>query len=89
MFCLLVGPLPLNPQRRRTLGQLLDNVDRDEGELVFDLELLLVTDDENDQGYYDDEPVSQEQLRKLVAENIKGKQSKLLENIEATTPKLK
>ena len=33
------------------MGQLLDLVEADKGELVFDLELVLVADDENDQGY--------------------------------------
>ena len=46
-----LGPLPTDPSRRRRLGQLLDLVEADKGELVFDLELVLVADDENDQGY--------------------------------------
>jgi hypothetical protein len=29
---------------------------------VFDLELVMVADDENDQGYYEDEPVTQEEV---------------------------
>ena len=33
------------------------------GELLFDVELCMVADDENDQGYYDDEPVTQEEVR--------------------------
>jgi hypothetical protein len=45
-----VGPLPADPQRRKRLGQILDAVDRREGDLVFDLQLMLVRDDENDQG---------------------------------------
>ena len=40
----------MDPQRRKRLGQVLDAVDRREGDLVFDLELVLVRDDENDQG---------------------------------------
>ena len=32
------------------LGEVLDSVDQNAGELIFDVELVLVADDENDQG---------------------------------------
>ena len=57
-----LGPLPLEPSRRRRLGDLLDELDQDKGELIFDLELINVADDQNDQGYYDDEPVTQDDV---------------------------
>lgn len=80
-----LGPLPADPQNRKKLGNYIDFLDRDEGELIFDLELLLVADDENDQGYYEDEPVSQDDVRKLVLKSLQVT-DKTLENIEKTTP---
>lgn len=38
------------------------------GELVMDVELLEAFDDEADQGYYEDETVSAEQLQEIVQE---------------------
>lgn len=38
------------------------------GELVMDVELIEAFDDEADQGYYEDETVSLEQLEEIVAE---------------------
>ena len=55
--------------RRRRLGQIIDKVDAGQGELVIDLELVFVADDENDQGYYDDEAVSPEDIKELVRQN--------------------
>jgi hypothetical protein len=52
----------LEPSRRRRLGDLLDELDQDKGDLIFDLELINVADDQNDQGYYDDEPVTQDDV---------------------------
>lgn len=45
-----MGPVPTEPGDRRKLGKLLDLLEVDKGELIFDLELLMVADDENDQG---------------------------------------
>ena len=45
-----MGPVPTEPSDRRKLGKLLDLLEVDKGELIFDLELVLVADDENDQG---------------------------------------
>ena len=45
-----MGPVPTEPSDRRKLGKLLDLLELDKGELIFDLELVLVADDENDQG---------------------------------------
>jgi FKBP-type peptidyl-prolyl cis-trans isomerase len=45
-----MGPVPTDPSDRRKLGKLLDLLEVDKGELIFDLELVLVADDENDQG---------------------------------------
>jgi hypothetical protein len=52
----------MEPKRRRRLGDLLDELDQDKGDLIFDLELVNVADDQNDQGYYDDEPVTQDDV---------------------------
>ena len=38
------------------------------GELVMDVELLEAFDDEADQGYYEDETVSPEELQEILAE---------------------
>jgi FKBP-type peptidyl-prolyl cis-trans isomerase len=45
-----MGPVPTEPADRRKLGKLLDLLEVDKGELIFDLELVMVADDENDQG---------------------------------------
>ena len=36
--------------QRKRLGDVLDYIDKDQGQLIFDLQLVLVRDDENDQG---------------------------------------
>jgi len=82
-----IGPLPLSPKARRRLGEVVDLVDRDEGQLVFDIDLLLVADDENDQGYYEDIPLSQDEVRKLVLKSITDTNPELLERMKMTTPK--
>ena len=57
------------------------------GELVLDLQLLAMRDDENDQGYYEDVPVSQEEVRRLVLRSLQSDNPELLQKIKATTPK--
>ena len=64
------GPVPTEPSDRRKLEKFLEYLDADKGELVFDLELVMVADDENDQGYYEDEPVTQEEVRKMVLKSM-------------------
>lgn len=64
-----IGPLPLKPRNRRRLGEVLDSVDQNAGELIFDVELVLVADDENDQGYYDDYPVTQDEVRRIASKS--------------------
>ena len=68
-----LGPLPSLPKRRKRLGDILDYVDRDLGQLIFDLQLIMVKDDENDQGYYDDVAVSQEEVRELAIKALRSK----------------
>ena len=55
------------------MGDILDYVDRDLGQLIFDLQLIMVKDDENDQGYYDDVAVSQEEVRELAIKALRSK----------------
>ena len=55
--------------RRQKLGRLIDKIDAEEGELVFDIDLILAADDENDQGYYTDDSISDEELRELIRIN--------------------
>ena len=64
------GPKPLQPKYRKRLGDIIDLVNADKGELIFDLELLLVANDENDQGYYDDSAISQQEVRQLVLKSL-------------------
>jgi hypothetical protein len=66
-----LGPLPNKPGRRKRLGEILDFLDKDQGQLVFDLQLVYVGDDENDQGYYDDIAISQEEIRELAVKSLK------------------
>jgi hypothetical protein len=75
-----VGPVPVDPFRRRNLGDLLDLVEADRGELVYDIELILIADDENDQGYYDDVAVSQEEVRELVRNSLTIDLEKIMKN---------
>jgi hypothetical protein len=48
----------------------LDFINKDQGELIYDLELLMVADDENDQGYYDDIPITQDEVRQMVLKSL-------------------
>jgi len=64
------GPKPLQPKYRKRLGDIIDLLNEDKGELIFDLELLLVANDENDQGYYDDSAISQQEVRQLVLKSL-------------------
>lgn len=43
----------------------------DKGELVMDVELMDAFDDEADQGYYEDEAVTVEQLEQIVADSAR------------------
>lgn len=82
-----LGPLPEDGGRRRKLGALLDLLDKDQGELIFDIELVLVAEDENDQGYYDDVAVSQEEVRNLVLKNLQSAaDADFIEKLRETTP---
>ena len=84
------GPVPTEPSDRRRLSKFLEYLDVDNGELVFDLELVMVADDENDQGYYEDEPVTQEDVRKLVLQSMNAEENaERMEKMFQTTPKEK
>ena len=65
-----IGPLPADYSERQRLGYLIDVLQADQGELVFDVELEQVLLDENDQGYYDDIPVTQNEVRELVTKTM-------------------
>ena len=49
----------------------------------------MVTDDENDQGYYDDIPISQEEVRKQVLDSIRlnNDNPEVIEQMLKTTPR--
>jgi peptidylprolyl isomerase len=64
------GPKPIQPKYRKRLGDIIDLISADKGELIFDLELLLVANDENDQGYYEDVAISQDEVRQLVLKSL-------------------
>lgn len=66
-----LGPVPIKPGPRKRLDQVLDLIDEGKGRLVFDLELVAVIEDENDQGYYDDIPVSDEEMIRIF-ERVKA-----------------
>eukprot|EP00638_Chattonella_subsalsa_P002671 CAMPEP_0117754318 /NCGR_PEP_ID=MMETSP0947-20121206/12761_1 /TAXON_ID=44440 /ORGANISM="Chattonella subsalsa, Strain CCMP2191" /LENGTH=95 /DNA_ID=CAMNT_0005573391 /DNA_START=644 /DNA_END=934 /DNA_ORIENTATION=- len=57
-----VGPIPPGPNSRRTLNKKLDELQSD-GQIIFDVELLLAYDDEADLGYYADEAYTFEQVQ--------------------------
>ena len=81
--------MPTEPSDRRKLGKMLDLLEVDKGELIFDLELVLVADDENDQGYYEDEAVTQEEVRKLVLKSMDTviNNGQLMDSMIQSTPK--
>jgi len=81
-----LGPLPEDGGRRRKLGDLIDLLDKDQGELIFDIELVMVAEDENDQGYYDDDAVSQDELRQLVLKSLQSNTAEFLESLKKETP---
>ena len=84
------GPVPTEPSDRRRLSKFLEFLDVDKGELVFDLELVMVADDENDQGYYEDEPVTQEEVRKMVLKSMTTEDdTDRMDKMIQTTPKEK
>ena len=84
------GPVPTEPSDRRKLEKFLEYLDADKGELVFDLELVMVADDENDQGYYEDEPVTQEEVRKMVLKSMSTEDNvERMDKMMQTTPKEK
>ncbi len=45
-----IGPLPANSSNRKQLNKIIDNVSEGKGEMIYDVELVLLADDENDQG---------------------------------------
>ena len=49
-----LGPIPPNALRRKVLVRELTKAEQQEGEIVYDVELVSVYDDEADMGYYDD-----------------------------------
>eukprot|EP00904_Undaria_pinnatifida_P002081 jgi/Undpi1/11874/HiC_scaffold_4.g01573.m1 len=62
-----LGPYPADPRKRDVLVKVLKAFEGSKkGELVMDVDLLDVFDDEADQGYYEDETVSIEELQDIV-----------------------
>lgn len=61
-----IGPVPLDPFRRKKLNKILTQFEAGKGDLVIDLELMMIADDEADPGYYDDIPVDVEDTRKAI-----------------------
>ena len=43
--------MPANSSNRKQLNKVIDNVNEGKGEMIYDVELVLLADDENDQGY--------------------------------------
>lgn len=67
-----LGPLPVKPENRRALSKYLTLVEQNKGKFVADVELAYIGEDENDQGYYDDIPVTNDEIRAL-ADEVKQK----------------
>lgn len=76
-----LGPLPQKYRHRQRLGDLIDYANRDEGEFVFDIDLLQIREDENDQGYYEDIPVSQNEVRELIIKSLKSKDPDIVKRL--------
>ena len=61
-----LGPFPEYPWNRWKLNWMLDDmITQRGGNLIYDVELKSVFDDEADQGYYDDESPSPEELEQI------------------------
>jgi FKBP-type peptidyl-prolyl cis-trans isomerase len=61
-----LGPLPEMPWQRSTLNSLLEKmVEQQGGTLIYDVQLERFFDDEADQGYYEDDEISPEELAEL------------------------
>jgi hypothetical protein len=68
-----LGPLPEFPWNRWKLnGLLADMVTQQGGNLVYDVRLERVIDDEADQGYYEDEELSPQELAALQDKLTRG-----------------
>jgi FKBP-type peptidyl-prolyl cis-trans isomerase len=75
-----MGPLPEYPWNRWKLNGLLkDMVTQQGGNLVYDVRLERVIDDEADQGYYEDEELSPQELAELQDKLTRGGQVPLTE----------
>lgn len=69
-----LGPLPLKPSGRKRLGDVIDRVAEGKGDLIYDVDLVLIADDENDQGFYDDEAVTIEEIQESIKELMKNRE---------------
>ena len=76
-----LGPYPVNPNDRRKLNKAIDSISRGVGQLVIDVELVLIIDDENDEGYYEDVTITQDEVRQQV---IKYQQNNI--NLDIVKP---
>ena len=47
----------------------------------------MVREDENDQGYYEDVPVSQDEVRALVLKSFQANNPDFMKRLKTTTPK--
>jgi hypothetical protein len=77
-----LGPYPALPKGRKALNELINNIEAKKGELVMDIELVMIAEDENDQGYYQDIPVNPEEIRDAVRNWMENQDS--LKNIESS-----
>ena len=90
-----LGPQPTSPWRRRLMNQALEKLDKNQGELVYDLELVMIRDDENDQGWYDDIVITPEEMRETMLQSLAVSNPELFDAanrkaaVDATIPTLK
>lgn len=68
-----LGPLPEMPWNRRKLNNLLDEmIAQKGGNLVYDIRLINFFDDEADQGYYQDDELTSEELDEIQRKLNRG-----------------
>lgn len=76
-----IGPIPVDPFRRKKLNQVLTDYERGKGDLIIDLELMMIADDEADPGYYEDIPVDVEEAKQAVMNAMeRNKQNNLFKD---------
>lgn len=69
-----LGPIPSDASRRRELNRILNLSELKKGDFMMDVEVVMIADDEADPGYYDDIPISPDQIRETIVKFSESKE---------------